>query len=43
MIVFLRFGNRLSALLSSVDDCLKPSEVDSMERAVRQALLEEAP
>lgn len=43
MIVFLRFGNRLSALLSSVDDCLKTSEVDSMERDVRKALLEEAP
>jgi hypothetical protein len=43
MIVFLRFGGRLSALLSSVDDCLKPSEVDSMERDIRQALLEEAP
>ena len=24
MIVFLRFGNRLSALFSSVDDCMKP-------------------
>jgi hypothetical protein len=42
MIVFLRFGNRLSALLSSVDDCLNPAEVDGMERDVRHALLEEA-
>ena len=42
MIVFLRFGNRLSALLSSVDDCLNPAEVDGMERDIRQALLEEA-
>jgi hypothetical protein len=40
-VVFLRFGNRLSALLSSVDDCLSPAEVDGMERDVRLALLEE--
>ena len=40
-VVFLRFGNRLSALLSSVDDCLSPAEVDGLERDVRQALLEE--
>jgi len=40
-VIFLRFNNRLSALLSSVDDCLKPAEVDSMERDVRRALLEE--
>jgi hypothetical protein len=40
-VVFLRFGNRLSALLSSVDDCLSPAEVDAMERDVRFALLEE--
>jgi hypothetical protein len=40
-VVFLRFGNRLSALLSSVDDCLSPAETDAMERDVRFALLEE--
>jgi len=40
-VVFLRFGNRLSALLSSVDDCLSPPEVDGLERDVRKALLEE--
>ena len=40
-VVCLRFGNRLSALLSSVDDCLSPAEVDRMERDVRTALLEE--
>jgi hypothetical protein len=40
-VIFLRFGNRLSALLSSVDDCLSPAEVDGMERDVRLALLEE--
>ncbi len=39
--IFLRFGNRLSALVSSVDDCLSPAEVDGMERDVRLALLEE--
>jgi hypothetical protein len=41
-IVFLRFNQRLSALISSVDDCLKPAEVDRMERDVRLALLEES-
>ena len=40
-VVFLRFGNRLSALLSSVDDCLSPAEVDGMERDMRKSLLEE--
>jgi hypothetical protein len=40
-VVFLRFGNRLSALLSWVDDCLNPVEVDKLERDVRKALLEE--
>ncbi len=40
-VVFLRFGNRLSALLSSVDDCLSTAEVDGLERDVRMALLEE--
>ena len=40
-VVFLTFSGRLSALLSWVDDCLSPSEVDAMERGVRAALLEE--
>ena len=41
-VVFLRFGNRLSALLSGVDDCLSPAEMDNLDRDVRKALLEEA-
>jgi hypothetical protein len=41
MIVFLRFGSRLSAQISWVDDCLKLAEVDGMERDARKALLEE--
>ena len=41
IIVFLRFNQRLSALISSVDDCLRPAEVDGMERDIRRALLEE--
>ena len=41
MIVFLKFGGRLSAQISWVDDCLNLAEVDSMERDVRRALLEE--
>jgi hypothetical protein len=40
-VVFLRFSNRLTALLSSVDDCLNPAEVDCMERDLRRSLLEE--
>ena len=40
-IVFLRFRNRISALLSTVDDCVSPAEVDTMERDMRAALLEE--
>jgi hypothetical protein len=40
-VVFLRFNNRLSGLISSVDDCLTPAELDRMESDVRQALLEE--
>lgn len=43
MIVFLKFGNRLSAQISWVDDCLTTAEVDGMERDVRRALLEELP
>ena len=38
--LFLRFGNRLSLLLSWVDDCLNPAEVDKLERDIRKALLE---
>jgi hypothetical protein len=40
-VIFLRFGNRLSALLSWVDDCVSPAEVDKLERDMRKALLEE--
>jgi hypothetical protein len=40
-LIFLRFNQRLSALISSVDDCLLPAEVDSLERDLRFALLEE--
>ena len=42
MVVFLKFGNRLSAQISWVDDCLSLAEVDSLERDMRKALLEEA-
>ncbi|HEV2435654.1 MAG TPA: hypothetical protein VG077_06610 [Verrucomicrobiae bacterium] len=41
-VLFLRFGNRLSTILSWVDDCLTPAEVDGLERNVRKALLQEA-
>ena len=41
MIVFLRFGNRLSAQISWVDDCMTRVEADSLERDMRKALLEE--
>ncbi len=41
IIVFLRFGRRLSAQISSVDDCLSPAEVDELECEMRRALLEE--
>ena len=40
-VVFWSFGGRLSALLSWVDDCLSVSEVDTLERGLRSALLEE--
>ncbi len=40
-VVFLNFSGRLSALLSWVDDCLSPAEVDVLERGIRAALLEE--
>ena len=39
--LFLRFGNRLSLLLSWVDDCLSVSEVDTLEQGLRSAVLEE--
>ena len=41
MIVFLKFGSRLSAQISWVDDCVRLAEVDGMERDMRKALLEE--
>ena len=41
MVVFLRFGNRLSLQISWVDDCMTLAEANRMERGVRQALLEE--
>lgn len=41
-IIFLRFNQRQSALISWVDDCLAPAEVDRLERDLRFALLEEA-
>jgi hypothetical protein len=40
-VLFLRFGNRLSAVVSWVDDCLTPAEVDGLEQNIRKALLEE--
>ena len=41
MLVFLKFGSRLSVQLSWVDDCVTPAEADRLERDVRHALLEE--
>lgn len=41
MVVFLRFGRRLSAQISSVEDCLSVEEADAFERDMRIALLEE--
>ena len=40
-LLFLRFGKQLSVEVSWVDDCLSAAEVDSVERDVRKALLEE--
>jgi hypothetical protein len=40
-LVFLRFGQRLSAQISWVDDCLSPAEAAGFERDLRAALLEE--
>lgn len=39
-VLFLQFANRLSILLSWVDDSLAPAEADALERELRQALLE---
>jgi hypothetical protein len=40
-VVFLSFGGKPSALLSWVDDCMSPAEVDILEKGMRSALLEE--
>jgi hypothetical protein len=39
--LFLRIGNRLSLMLSWVDDCLSTADMDGFERDIRRALLEE--
>ena len=41
MLVFLKFGSRLSVQISWVDDCVSPAEAENLERDVRRALLEE--
>ena len=38
--LFLQFANRLSVLLSCVDDCISAAEADGIERDLRQVLLE---
>lgn len=40
-VLFLRFNNRLSIMLSWVDDCMSLADVDGFERDLRRALLEE--
>jgi len=40
-VLFLRFNNRLSIMLSWVDDCMSLANVDGFERDLRRALLEE--
>ena len=40
-VLFLRFKNRLSTLLSWVDDCVNAAEINGFERDLRRALLEE--
>ena len=40
-VIFLRFGSRLSVLLSSVEDCLNPAEAEGLEQDLRKALLDE--
>jgi len=39
--LFLRYNNRLSIMLSWVDDCMNLAEVNGFERDLRRALLEE--
>jgi hypothetical protein len=39
--LFLRYGNRLSLMLSWVDDCLNPADMEQLEQDMRRALLEE--
>jgi hypothetical protein len=38
--LFLQFGNRLSILLSWVDDCISMAEADSLEHDLRRVLLD---
>jgi hypothetical protein len=38
-VVCSHFRRRLTAVLSWVDDCLTPAEVDDLERSLRSALL----
>jgi hypothetical protein len=40
-VLFWSFSGRVCAMLSWVDDCLGPTEVDALERGLRSALLEE--
>jgi hypothetical protein len=40
-VLFLRFGKKLSVMLSWVDDCLNSAEAENFERDLRRALLEE--
>jgi len=40
-VLFWSFSGRLCALLSWVDDCLSPVEIDILEQGLRAALLEE--
>ena len=40
-VLFWSFSGRLRTLLSWVDDCLNPEEVDSLEEGLRSALLDE--
>src|SRR5215469_2619985 len=40
-ILFLQFANRLSIVLSCVDDCISVAEADDIERDLRRVLLEQ--
>jgi hypothetical protein len=40
-VLFISFRGRVSTVLSWVDDCMSPAEVDGFERDLRLALLEE--